>query len=173
MSETPEVTAEETAPAGTKPVAEHAWLHNLVGEWTITTEMSMGPSGPEMTSEGSETVTMLGGLWAFGEGEMTMPDGESMHHKLALGWDVSFNEYRGCWFASASSHLWNYFGELSEDGKVMTLSCEGPSMVKDGETANYRDVHELIDENTRTMTAWGQSEDGSWRSFMKSTYRRK
>ncbi|MBS1713096.1 MAG: DUF1579 domain-containing protein [Armatimonadetes bacterium] len=156
----------------TKPVAEHEWLMQLVGEWTTETEAMMGPDGPPMKMAGRETVVSLGGLWAFGEGESTMHDGQSMQYKVALGYDVSFKEYRGCWFASASSHLWKYTGTLSGDGKSMTLDCQGPSMTKDGETSNYRDVIEIVDGDHRTLTSSGQGEDGQWVQFMKVVYTR-
>ena len=73
---------------------------------------------------------------------------------------------------SASSHLWKYVGSLSADGKTMTLSCDGPSMVEDGETVPYRDVIKLVDANTRTLTSYGQDEQGEWQEFMKATYTR-
>ena len=101
-----------------------------------------------------------------------MPDGSSMTYYSALGYDVSFKEYRGCKFYSMSSHLWKTVGELSADGKVMTLNCVGPSMTKDGETANYRDVIEILDENHRTLTSYGQDESGEWQQFMKAHYTR-
>lgn len=163
-------TTEEMEMA-TKPLAEHEWLGNLIGTWKTSCEMMMG-EGEKMHSSGTEVVTSLGGLWAFGEGVATMPDGSEMQYKSALGFDVSFKEYRGCWFASASSHLWKQTGTLSADGKRMTLDCVGPDMMRDGETANYRDVIDLIDENTRTMTSFAEGEDGSWTEFMKVTFTR-
>lgn len=163
---------QEPVEMATKPVEAHQWLQKLVGEWRIVTEMSMGPDQPLQTSEGSETVKSLGGLWAFSDGKAQMPDGSGMEYHAALGYDVSFKEYRGCWFASMSSHLWKYVGELSADGKVMTLNCVGPNMMKDGETANYRDVIEIIDENHRTLTSFGEDENGQWQQFMKASYTR-
>lgn len=163
---------EEPTDAGTKPVPEHQWLQKLVGEWRIETEMTMGPDQPKQKSEGTESVKSLGGLWAVGEGKSSMPDGTPMSSYSALGYDVSFKEYRGCWFASMSSHLWKYVGELSADGTVMTLNCVGPSMTKDGETANYRDVITIIDDNHRTLTSFGQDENGQWQEFMKAHYTR-
>jgi len=157
---------------GTKPIKEHEWLQKLVGEWRTETEMSMGPDQPKQKSTGTETVRNLGGLWAFGEGKAQMPDGSGMEYKVALGYDVSFKEYRGCWFASMSSHLWKSTGDLSADGKTMTLNCKGPHMEKDGETANYRDVIEIIDDNHRTMTSSGQDDNGNWQQFMKVQYTR-
>lgn len=168
-------TQEQTPEAmemGTKPVAEHQWLQKLVGEWRIESEMSMGPDQPKQTSTGSESVKSVGGLWAFSEGKGTMPDGTPMITYSTLGYDVSFKEYRGCWFASVSSHLWKYTGTLSADGKTMTLECVGPHMLKDGETANYRDVIEIVDDNHRTLTSYGQDENGEWHEFMKARYTR-
>lgn len=153
---------------GTKPVPQHQWLQKLIGEWRSETEMTMGPGGETMRSEGRETVQDFGGLWAFGEGETKMPNGQGMRYKIALGYDVSFKEYRGGWFADMSSHLWKYTGELSPDGRTMTLNCVGPHMEKDGETANYRDVIEIIDDNHRTLTSYGQDENGEWQQFMKA-----
>ena len=99
-----------------------------------------------------------------------MPDGAPMTYYSALGYDVSFKEYRGCWFASVSSHLWKQSGGLSADGKVLTLNCVGPNMTKDGETANYRFVIEIVDENHRTMTEYGQDDNGEWQEFIKAHY---
>jgi hypothetical protein len=130
------------------------------------------PDGTTSKASGTETVKNLGGLWAFGEGKGQMPDGSEMDYRVGLGYDVSFKEYRGFWLASVSSHLWKYIGELSADGKKMTLNCVGPNMEKDGETANYRDVVEIIDENHRTLSSFGEDENGNWTQFMKATYTR-
>jgi hypothetical protein len=162
----------EQASMATKPVKEHEWLQNLVGEWRTEMEFVMEPGGDKQTSQGKESVTSLGGLWAYSQGTSTMPDGDEMRLVSALGYDVSAKEYRGCWFASVSSHLWKYVGELSADGKKMTLNCEGPNMVKEGETALYRDVIDLIDANHRTLTSFAQGEDGEWVEFMKAHYYR-
>lgn len=162
----------ETAMMGTRPVHEHQWLQHLVGEWRTESEMAMGPDQPRQKSEGRESVKSVGGLWAFAEGKVVMPDGTSMSYYTTLGYDVSFKEYRGCWFASMSSHLWKYVGELSTDGKTMTLNCVGPNMTKDGETANYRDVIEIIDADHRTLTSSGQDDAGEWHQFMKVNYTR-
>lgn len=163
---------QEAVEMGTKPVPEHQWLQKLVGEWRVETEMTMAPDQPKQKSEGTESVKSLGGLWALGEGKATMPDGTTMTYYSALGYDVSFKEYRGCWFASMSSHLWKQTGELSADGKVMTLNCVGPHMTNEGETANYRDVIEILDAHHRTLTSYGQDESGQWQEFMKARYTR-
>lgn len=164
--------AESNDMKSTKPLPEHAWLQQLVGTWKSENEMMMGSDGEVGHSLGTEHVVSLGGLWAYFTGEGEMPDGSTMTYHSGLGYDVSFREYRGFWIASMSSHLWTYRGKLSEDGKTMTLDCVGPHMEKDGETANYRDVIEIIDVDHRTLTSFGQQEDGEWVLFMKATLTR-
>ena len=171
MSTTTTEKQDETMEMGTKPIKEHQWLQKLVGNWRTEAEMDMGPGGI-VKSSGTETVKNVGGLWAFAEGKATMPGGEAMEYYVALGYDVSFKEYRGARFMSASSHLWKFNGSLSADGKTMTLDCVGPNMYKDGETANYREVIELIDDNHRTYTSFGEDESGKMQQYMKAHYTR-
>lgn len=157
---------------GTKPIKEHEWLQKLVGDWRTETEMTMEPGGPTIKGQGTEHVESLGGLWAFSEGVGSMPNGDKMEYYTGLGYDVSFKEYRGFFIMSVSSHLWKYTGTLSADGRTMTLDCVGPNMEKDGETANYRDVIEIIDDNHRTLTSYWEDENGEFQQMMRSVYTR-
>ena len=163
---------QEPMEMGTRPVKEHEWLQKLLGEWRVESEMVMEPGGKKYKTEGRASVKSMGGLWAYSEINEPMPNGEPTTSYFALGYDVSFKEYRGCWIGSMSSHLWTYVGTLSEDGKKMTLDCEGPDMVKDGETALYRDIIELIDDNHRATTSYSQDEKGEWQEFMVAHYYR-
>ena len=155
---------------GTQPIKEHEWLCRLIGEWRIESEMTMEPGGPILKSTGTASVKNVGGLWAYSENKDTMPDGQAMTSYFALGYDVTFMEYRGCLIMSASSHLWKYAGKLSEDGKTMTLDCEGPDLVKDGGTAQYRDTIEFVDENHRVHTSYAQDDTGKWQLFATAHY---
>ena len=166
------IQEQELAEMGTKPVPEHQWLQKLVGEWRTEADMTMGPDQPVQKASGTESVKSVGGLWAFAEAKVTMPGGLEMVHYATLGYDVSFKEYRGCWFASMSSHLWKQTGTLSADGTTMTLDCVGPDMVKDGQSANYRDIIEILDADHRTLTSLGQDENGAWQAFMTLHYTR-
>jgi hypothetical protein len=164
-------TNTEPTEMATKPIKEHEWLQNLLGEWRIETEMVMEPGEPKVTSSGTSSVKSLGGLWAFSEDHESMPDGEATTSYFSIGYDVTFKEYRACMVMSASSHAWNFTGSLSDDGKIMTLNCEGPSMIDDG-TALYRNVIELIDKDHRSLTSYNQDENGAWQEYMKADYYR-
>ena len=154
---------------GTKPTSEHGWLGRLVGEWRVEYEMTMGPDQPTLKSAGTESVKSVGGLRAFSESRGAMPDGTPMTLFATLGYDVSFKEYRGCWFGLMSSHLWKPVGTLDQDGTRMTLDYEGPSMVEDGKTAPDRDVIEILDADRRTLTSYSEDEKGEWQRSMTST----
>ncbi|CAN5563435.1 DUF1579 domain-containing protein [soil metagenome] len=156
---------------GTKPLPEHAWIQQLVGNWTTETVMTM-PDGTTVNSVGSENCIDFGGLWAIADGKNQMPGGGEMAYKVGLGYDVSFNAYRAFMVMSMSSHLWKYDGTLSDDGKTMTLDCEGPDMEVDGKTAHYRDTIEIIDADHRTLTSTAPGEDGNWVTYMVSKYTR-
>jgi hypothetical protein len=170
MSEQTSTT--DIAEQGTKPLPEHAWLDRLVGNWRSEMTYRMTPDGPENLAEGTETVRNFGGLWATGESVTTMSADVTMGSIWGIGYDVSAKGYRSFWIMSMSSHLWKGIGTLSDDGNTMTIDCVGPSMGDDDGTANYRDVIEIIDENHRTLTSFGEAPDGSFTEFMKVHYYR-
>ncbi len=164
------IETQEQMEMGSKPVREHEWLQKLVGEWRTESVMTM-PEGSKATSSGTESVKSLDGLWSYGEGKTTMPGGMPMTYYVGLGYDLTFKEYRAFMVMSVSSHLWKYTGTLSQDGRVMTLDCEGPNMMGEG-TALYRDTIEIVDDNHRTLTSTGQNENGGWDTYMVARYTR-
>lgn len=161
---------EQENPGPTSALPEHAWLKNLVGEWTTETDFGGGEEAPR--GKGREVIEMLGDLWAVGEGEIEFPDGGQMITRLGLGFDVSSKQYRAFWVASVSSHLWQYTCTLSEDGRTLTMDCEGPDMVGDKESVHYQDIIELIDADHRTHTSTGPDKDGNMVTYMKNYYTR-
>lgn len=152
--------------------AEHDWLKNLVGEWTVKSECVMGLDGPCVQSFGKESMQMFGDLWVLGEGEMTADGGETTQTKNGLGFDVSANGYRHFSIVTASSHLWKSVGVLNETGRKMTLDCEGLDKAVDGKTAPCRDVIELVDADHRNLISFAKDESGEWVQFMRSEFTR-
>src|SRR5579864_3290251 len=83
----------QTEEMGTKPLKEHEWLKQLVGEWKAESEMNM-PDGSKTTAKGTDSVKSLGGLFSFHHAQLTMADGGKIEVYAALGYDVTFKEYR-------------------------------------------------------------------------------
>ncbi len=156
-----------------KPEQEHQWLQQLVGSWEFVAEAHMGPDQPPMKSAGRETVRMLGELWSIGEGEGEMPDGNTGYTMMTLGYNPGTKRFVGSWVGSMMAHLWIYDGFLDDDRRILTLESDGPDFSNEGNLIKYRDVIEIIDENTRTLRSSSIDAEGNWTEFMKATYTRK
>ncbi|GAA4419868.1 DUF1579 domain-containing protein [Bremerella cremea] len=154
--------------------AEHAWLDNLVGTWTMKSEMVMGPDEPPHTSEGTEVVRKLGDLWVIGEMETTSETMADCTGKtiLTLGYDPKQKAFVGTFIASIMTYLWIYErGTLDDAGKVLTLNANGPSFVSEG-TVAYQDIIEIVDADHRILRSQVIDDNEVWHPFMTAHYYR-
>jgi len=157
-----------------EPRKEHGWLQKLVGDWTYEGDYVTEPGQPQSTFKGSETVRSLGEIWVVSEGQGEMPGGGAATTMATVGYDPRQERFVGTWIGSMMAHLWVYDGgSLDADAKALTLDAEGPSMAGDGTLAKYRDVIELESDDHRTLTSSVLGDDGGWRTFMTTRYRRK
>lgn len=155
-----------------EPQKEHAWLQQLIGRWTYTSECDGGPGQPPMKANGEQTTTALGGFWIIGEGRGEMPGGGEAETRIAIGYDPARGGYVGTWIGSMMPTFWVYAGRLDPTGKILTLEAEGPSFSGDGTTATYNDVIEIKDADTYLFHGRVKNPDGTWTQFMTSEYRR-
>ena len=163
--------AADQGPPMPQPQKEHQWLQQLAGEWQYEGECIMGPGQPPMRSTGTETARALGGFWVITENKGEFM-GTAVTGVMTLGYDPQKKKYVGTWVDSMTNHLWRYEGTLDASGKVLTLSAEGPAFDQPGKMANYRDVIEMKDKDTKVLTSHIEK-DGKWLQFMKMTSRRK
>jgi hypothetical protein len=155
-----------------EPQKEHQWLQRMVGEWTFEGSC-VGPDGKTMAFKGTEKVRSIGGLWILAEGTGECPGGgPPMTSITTLGYDPQAKKFVGTFIASMMTFLWKYEGNFDATGNAVPLDCEGPSMADDGKMARYRDTHEIRSDNERVLTSQMRGEDGTWREFMRSVYRR-
>ena len=156
MSESQEFCAPE-------PTSQHKWLAQLVGEWEYT-------GGEDHPVNGTESVRAFGDLWIMAEGQGAMPNGEPSGSCFTIGYDPEKGKFVSTWIGTMMCNLWICEGDLSENGKVLTLNSRGPSMSGDGSMANYRDMIEIVSPTKRLLRAEMQGEDGTWSEFMRTTY---
>lgn len=163
------VPAQE-APKAPTPTKEHQWLKQLEGEWTMEGEASMGPDQPKIKMKAVETIRNIGDFWSLGEMK-----GECMGVKMTgittIGYDSTAKKFVGSWVCSMCDQISKYEGELDSTGKVLTLNCEGPSPLT-GKTVKMKDVVELKDKDTKTLTSSMLGDDGKWTVFMTATSKR-
>ena len=155
-----------------EPQKEHAWLQQLVGEWTYEHEAQMGPGQPPMKATGTETVRSLGGLWILAEGQGTMPDGGPATMVITLGYDPRKGRFVGTFVGSMMTNLWVYDGGLDASERVLTLEADGPTFTDPSATAKYRDIIEIVSDDHRMLRSSVLGDDGEWHEFMIAHYRR-
>lgn len=152
---------------------EHEWLKKFLGDWTAKGEAPAGPDQPAMTWTASESGHLLGDIWLQVEGKHDMPDGNSASTQFMLGYDTKKKKFVGSWLGTMMDYFWVYEGELSADGKVLTLDSSGPRMDQPGKMAKYQDIHTFVSDTHRILTSQYQDDDGAWQQFMEAHYHRK
>jgi hypothetical protein len=155
-----------------EPLAQHAWLQKLVGEWTFESEAIMAPDQPPVKSAGRETVRALGPFWIVAEGVGEMPGGGGANTIMTIGYDPGRKGFVGTWIGSMMTMIWHYAGSLDAGERILTLETEGPDMCGSGGICKYRDIIEVVDDNHRTMSSQMLDAGGQWRQFMSARFSR-
>lgn len=148
-----------------KPGPEHEKLKELAGTWDAI--MKMGDS----ESNGTMVWKMdLGGLWLTSEfqGEF---GGEKFSGKGFDSFDPIKKKYVGVWVDSMSTSPMVSEGTYDKEGKVLTMTGEGPGM--DGKPTKHKMTTERKDKNTMVFTVFGPGPDGKEGPMFSITYKRR
>jgi len=165
-------TATESCPTSMQrptPVAEHAWLDQLVGNWESEVVLNCGPGSPPMKNNGSETVTSLGGFWIVSEVASLNPQ-IPYKHIFTVGYDPTLGKYVGSRVDNMNGKLWTYEGTVT--GDTLTLECETTCPMGSGEVRRFREVLRLVDADHKTFSTSMQMDDGSWSDCVTGSARR-
>src|SRR5215210_5421484 len=119
-----------------KPRPEHAWLQQLVGDWTFEGEEA-DPGQPTSKWEGTGRTQAVGDIWVVSEGQGEMPGAGTSYTRTTLGFDPQKGRFVGTWLGTMMPNLWVYDGFLDADERVLTLESTGPSMTKPGEMGQF------------------------------------
>jgi hypothetical protein len=151
---------------------QHAWLHQLVGDWNVTYEVSMDPSAEPIKMEARASTRKVGELWILVEGSANF-DGQAFSSFMTLGYSPAQEAFSGTWVDSMQTQLWVYRGTLDSTGKILTLVSEGPSMGDASVMTEFRDVIELKSKDQYLLNSSVKGPDGAWTTIMTATYRRR
>lgn len=148
-----------------KPGPEHEKLKQLEGTWDAILKM-----GPE-ESKGTMTWKMdLGGLWLVSEFEGEF-GGQKFTGKGLDGYDPIKKKYVGVWVDSMSTSPMIAEGTYDKDGKVQTMTGEGPG--PDGKPMKHKMTTETKDKDTLLWAMFGPGPDGKEGPMMSITYKRR
>lgn len=161
--------ASAQAPAPPRPGPEHEILKGDVGTWDATVEsFMMGPT--PMTSKGTETNVLVGGLWLVTDFKADMMGMPFQGHGIT-GYDAHKKKYVGTWVDTMSSGLGLSESTWDAATKTMTGTTEGPD--PSGQIQKMKSVVTYKDPDTRVFTMSGAGPDGKDVKFLTITYQRK
>lgn len=152
------------------PNEEHAWLAEMVGEWTYEQKIWMEPGGEAQITQGKSTKTMLlGGRYlreTFSGSSMGMPfQGEG-----TTGFNNVDKQYYFSWIDNMGTGIMNGSGE--RDGNSLTVISTSPSMSGQGHDT-FRSVTEVVNKNKHTLTMYMVGEGDEEVKWMEIVFSRK
>jgi len=153
-----------------QPGPHNEALQTLAGTWDADVEAVI-PGMPPTPWKAVETVTKMGGFWVISDvkGEfMGMPfHGHGMH-----GYDSNKKKHVSVWADAFGDWMMTGEGTCEGSCKKLTMVMKGLDMMT-GKEADYREVIELVDANTRRWEMYGPGPDGGEMLMMKGTFKRK
>jgi Protein of unknown function (DUF1579) len=162
------------APPGMPPMPkagpEHELLKSDVGTWDATVESFMPGAPQPMVSKGTETNTLVGGMWLVTDFKSDMM-GEPFQGHGVSGWDPTKKKYVGTWVDTMSTGLGLSESTYDAATKTMTGTFEGPGPA--GEIMKMKSTVVLKDADTRVFTMSGPGPDGKDTTMMRITYKRR
>ncbi|MGC4015895.1 MAG: DUF1579 domain-containing protein [Luteolibacter sp.] len=161
-AQTPEAPA-TGMPQMPSPVAEHAWLERLAGEWKTAAELQCMPDQPPMKTVGHDSSRMLGGFWLISETRSESPE-MPFGAIFTIGYSPEKQKYIATWVDTMTSRLWTYEGEVTDNGTVLTFHTEGSCPMEPGKTMRFRERIQLITPDHKLFTSAIQGDDGEWRT---------
>ena len=168
------ITETEEQPDPTEyffPGPMHKWLASFTGTWEADVISYMDPTKPD-TSKLIQTYSMiLNGLYQEAKltgSMMGMPfEGRSIN-----GFDNAKKKFQTTWMDSFSSGFTYMNGDYDSSSKTMNLkgTQSNPSTGKD---MGIREIMKIIDNDTYTLTMYGDAPGGKEIKFMEGTFKRK
>jgi hypothetical protein len=138
-------------------------LAETEGEWDVTIDMEGAPM------KGLCKYKMEhGGLWLTSTLEMDM-GGVKFTGTGYDSYDPAKKKYVGIWIDSMSASPMTLEGELSKDGKKLTMLGKGPD--QSGKTVDVKTETEYVSKDKHVFKLWMGDLKGA--ETMKATYSRK
>jgi hypothetical protein len=158
------------APTPPKAGPEHEILKSDVGSWEAIVESFMPGAPAPITSKGTETNQLMGGLWLVTDFKGEMMGSPFQGHGV-MGYDATKKKYVGTWVDTMSSGLGVSESTWDAATKTLTGTIEAPDPA--GQLQKMKSVVTYKDPDTRVFTLSGAGPDGKDVKFMTITYKRK
>ena len=153
------------------PGPKHQWLASFTGTWEADVIGYMDPAKPD-TSKLIQTYSMiLNGLYQEAKLTGTMM-GMPFEGRSINGFDNAKKKFQTTWMDSFSSGFTYMTGDYDSTSKTLNLkgTQSNPSTGKD---MGIREIMKIIDNDTYTLTMYGDGPGGKEIKYMEGTFKRK
>jgi hypothetical protein len=154
------------------PGPHHEHIARMAGTWDVAGTFWMQPGAPPNESTGiARSRMILDGRFLQTRYESEFM-GQPMQGIGIDGYDNSLGKHVGIWIDTASTAIYRFEGECSEDGKVVTAFSESLDPMT-GEMTKMKSKMTMVDADHFTFEAWNEGPDGEFFKSMVLRYTRK
>ena len=177
-------TAEEQSQPPMDPEMKAAWdkaattgeyhrhLDAMVGNWTYTNKMRMGPEQPFMESPGTAKFEwVLDGKFLMAKIDGEMEPGQPFNGVAYMGYDSIKKKYNSFWVCNGSTAMTVGEGTCDDSGKVFTYHHTGTDPMT-GKTMKARSVTTVIGPDKIKDEFYHPDKDGKEFLSMEIIYTR-
>lgn len=159
-------------PALMQPGPEHAAFKSMVGTWSIDGLFWQAPGQEPTKMKSTATFDLiLGGRYLQQKikGAAFMEGGEPFEGLGISGYDKVAGHYFSTWFDNMGTGVMQATGNMSKDGKTLTLTGEGDfGMGK----MTFREVHTHVSETEFVMDMYVSAGDQGEMQVMQLRYQK-
>jgi hypothetical protein len=148
---------------------EHLLFRKDVGLWDAEVEVRPAPGAEPQCSTGKSMSRLVcDDRWLVTEfrNETSGFEGHGLY-----GWDVARRKYVGTWVDTMTR--WLVIGEGDWDPQRRTLTLDTRATMPGGREIEWRQVTELVDDDTQVYRSFVPGPGGEPFEMMKVTYRRR
>jgi hypothetical protein len=155
-----------------KPGAQHQYLAQLEGSWTVTGKMWIDPSSPPVEISGtSENKMIFDGrfLQQAVKGKMM---GQDLVGFGLIGYDNLAKAVQSIWIDNMGTMILMMTGTFAKDGKQIIAYGEFKD-IKRGSMQKYKTVHKLLSKDEMVYEMFYMLPDGKEAKTMTLLYKKK
>jgi hypothetical protein len=149
----------------------HKWLAGFTGTWEADVISYMDPTKPD-TSKLTQTYAMiLNGLYQEAKLTGTMM-GMPFEGRSINAFDNAKKKFQTTWIDNFSSGFTYMSGDYDSTSKTLNLKGTQPNP-STGKDMGIRQIMKMIDNDTYTLTMYGDGPGGKEMKFMEGIFKRK
>ncbi|HQW84296.1 MAG TPA: DUF1579 domain-containing protein [Ferruginibacter sp.] len=154
------------------PGEMHKWMEKTNGTWEADITTWMDPSAPPEKSKGTMVQSsILGGRYVVGKYAGTV-FGQKTEGQFTMGYDNAKKLFVSTWIDNQGTGMVYLSGNYDDKTKTLNLSGYQTDPMT-GKDSNIREEMTIIDNDSYSLTMFGNGPNGKEMKFMEGVYKRK